>query len=158
MHREMRRQDREVTDRAWMESVIGRSQVCRLAMCDGDQPYVIPMCVAWRDNVLYFHCAHEGMKTDLLRTNPKVCVEFDIDTELIEGEHASGFGMKYRSVIAFGTASFVEETAAKRDALDVLMAQYSDKTWTYPDAMVERVCIFKVDIEQMTGKRSHYDD
>jgi uncharacterized protein len=158
MRREMRRKDREVTDRAWMESVIGRSQVCRLAMCDGDQPYVIPMCVAYHDNVLYFHCAGEGMKTGLLRANPKVCVEFDIDTELIESGHASGFGMKYRSVIAFGTASFVDELDAKRAALDVLMAQYSEKAWTYPDAMVEGVCIFKVDIDHMTGKRSHYDD
>ena len=154
MHRAMRRADKEVTDRAWMESVIRRSRVCRLAMCDGDQPYVIPICFAYKDGTLYFHGAREGRKIDCLRQNPKVCVEFDVDAELVPGETASAFTMKYRSVIAFGVASFIEELDAKREALDVLMSHYSDGSWTYPDEAVRGVCIWKVEVEHMTGKQS----
>ena len=156
MHRKMRRADKEVTDRAWMESIIRQSQVCRLAMCDRDQPYVIPMGFGYRDGVLYFHGAQEGRKIDCLRQNPKVCVEFDVDCEVVPAETASAFTMKYRSVIAFGVASFVEDLNAKREALDAMMAKYSDRSWTHPDEALRRVCIWKVDVEHMTGKQSGY--
>ena len=36
----MRRKDREITDRAEIEAIIAKAQVCRLAMVDEDLPYI----------------------------------------------------------------------------------------------------------------------
>jgi len=150
----MRRRDKEITDRALMESVIRRARVCRLAICDRGRPYVVPMCFGYRDGALYFHGAKEGMKVDILRRNNNVCVEFDVDTELVTGDEAAKFTMKYRSVIAFGKAVFIEDLAAKREALDILMSQYSEGSFEYPEPAVRNVGIFRVDVESMTGKQS----
>jgi nitroimidazol reductase NimA-like FMN-containing flavoprotein (pyridoxamine 5'-phosphate oxidase superfamily) len=152
----MRRRDREITDKAAIESIIRRSLVCRLGLSKGDQPYVVPLCFGYEDGTLYFHCAREGMKVDILRANDAVCVEFDIDQELVRGNEACGCAMRYRSAIAFGRASFVEGADAKRKALDVLMRQYSDESHEYSDEALAKVTLVKVDIESMTGKQSGY--
>lgn len=150
----MRRKDRLQADPAAIRDVIRRSTVCRLAMCDGGQPYVIPICFGYSDSVVYLHCAHEGRKIEILKRNPRVCIEWDIDAEVLPASQAHQFTMHYRSVIAFGTASFVTDPEAKRRALDVLMAQYAEGRFTYPDSQVAKTCIIRVDITEITGKES----
>jgi len=150
----MRRKDRLQADPAAIRDVIRRSTVCRLAVCDGEQPYVIPMCFGFEDGVVYLHCAHEGRKIDILRRNPRVCVEWDIDAVVVPAAEAHQFTMRYRSVIAFGTASFITDPEAKRHALDLLMAQYADGKFTYADNQVAKTCIIRVDITGITGKES----
>lgn len=39
----MRRSEREIKDRKVIDDMIRRSRVCRLAMCDEDRPYVVPL-------------------------------------------------------------------------------------------------------------------
>ena len=104
----MRRKDREITDIALIEDVIRNSLVCRLGMSRNDRPYVVPLSFAYSDNTLYFHSTGEGLKLEILQQNPNVCVEFDIDQEVIQGDKPCKWGMKYRSVIGFGKASRVE--------------------------------------------------
>ena len=156
MTHDMRRKDKQITDEAAIGSIVRRARVCRLAVSDDGQPYVVPLCFGYKDGALYFHSAGEGRKIDILRRNSRVCVEFDIDTELVTNEQACQCTMRYRSVIAFGKASFVEDVESKREALDILMSQYSDRSWAYSDEAVGKVAIIRVDIESMTGKQSGY--
>jgi len=152
----MRRKDREMTDRGMIEEVMRRAMVCRMAMCEGDRPYVVPVCFGYEDGAVYIHCATEGKKLDVLRKNPNVCVEFEVDTELVvqgEGCHCT---MKYRSVIGSGRASLVEDTGLKRKGLDAIMKHYTGRTHEYPDEMVNRTAIIRVEIESLTGKQSGY--
>jgi hypothetical protein len=150
----MRRKDKKITDRNAIESIISESRVCRLAMVDEAGPYVVPLCFGFRNNTLYFHSAGEGKKLGLLRKNPRVCFELDCDTEVCTGKVACDFSMRYRSVIGFGTAAFVEATDAKREALDIIMNHYAEGAFDYPDASVKRISVFKVEIDSMTGKTS----
>lgn len=150
----MRRKDKEITDRDEIEVIINQSQVCRLAMADGDRPYVVPLCFGYEDNKLYFHSANKGKKLNILRRNPNVCFEFDIDCKARPGDSACEWGMRYRSVIGYGKASFIESDTSRREALDIIMRQYGGKAGDYPDAMVKNTGILKVDIDNMTGKFS----
>jgi hypothetical protein len=150
----MRRKDKEVTDRNAIESIISRARICRVAMADETGPYIVPLCFGFRDNTLYFHSAALGKKTGLLRENPRVCFELDCDTEVRTGAKACDFSMRYRSVIGFGTAAFVEAAAAKREALDIIMNHYAEGTFDYPDTAVNRISVFKIEIDTMTGKTS----
>ncbi len=150
----MRRKDREITDIALTEDIIRNSMVCRLGMSRDNQPYVVPLCFAYSDKTLYFHSAGEGLKLEILQQNPNVCVEFDIDQEVIQGDKPCKWSMQYRSVIGFGKASFVEDLEEKRKGLDAIMKHYSGRSFEYVESAIESTCIIKVEIESMTGKNS----
>jgi len=152
----MRRKEKEITDKSEMESIISSATVCRLAMVDDGLPYLVPICFGYRDSTLYFHSALKGRKIDILKNNNRVCFEVDIDSEIVKGEKACDWGMRFRSVIGFGTASFVTDPDEKRQALDVIMSHYSEPgdTFRYADAKLKTTAIIKVDVEQMTGKQA----
>jgi nitroimidazol reductase NimA-like FMN-containing flavoprotein (pyridoxamine 5'-phosphate oxidase superfamily) len=152
----MRRKDREINDITLIEEVIRNSLVCRLGLSRNDQPYVVPLCFAYDDNKLYFHSAGEGLKLEILQQNPKVCVEFDIDQEVIQGDKPCKWGMKYRSVIGFGKGSLVENLEEKRKGLDAIMQHYAGRSFEYSVPEITSTVIIKVEIESMTGKESDY--
>ena len=152
----MRRKDKEITDIALVEDVIRNSLVCRLGMSRNDQPYIVPLCFAYSNNTLYFHSAGEGRKLDVLQQNPNVCVEFDIDQKVVQGDKPCKWSMQYRSVIGFGKASFVEDLEEKRKGLDAIMEHYAGRPFEYPESAIEKTLIMKVEIESMTGKQSGY--
>jgi len=150
----MRRKDKEIADRAEMESIIRESTICRLALADNEQPYIVPLSFGYKDNALYFHSAAEGKKIDILRKNKNVCFEFDVGSEIKTGKTACEWGMKYRSVIGFGNASFLEDPDSKQAALDIIMQQYSDGSFAYSEKILKKTLVIKVEITHMTGKQS----
>jgi nitroimidazol reductase NimA-like FMN-containing flavoprotein (pyridoxamine 5'-phosphate oxidase superfamily) len=150
----MRRKEKEITDRMQIDAIIKSCIVCRLAMADGGQPYIVPLCFGYRGNILYFHTARAGRKLEILRENPRVCFEFESGCELKSGETACKWSMRYRSVIGTGTASFVEAPADKRQALDLIMQQYTTGAFEYPEAILAKIMIIKVDIDEISGKVS----
>lgn len=152
----MRRQEKEITDICEIESIINRSSVCRLAVCDDDLPYIVPMCFGFADGKLYFHSATEGYKLDLIRHNPKVCFEFDIDVELMPNENSCNIGMKYRSVVGHGTAMIIDDADEINSGLNAIVRQYGGEPAPYPEKVLHMISIIRVNIESMTGKKSGY--
>lgn len=143
-------------DRSEIENIIKRAETARIAFCDGDQPYIVPVSFGFEDNSLYFHCAKEGRKIDIIRKNNNVCFEVDIDQEMTIANIACEWGFKYRSVIGFGKACIIDDVEAKKRALNIIMEHYTDKPYTYKDERVEAVYIVKIEIETMTGKQAGY--
>ena len=154
----MRRADREVTDQEEIDSILERATVCRLGMCTDGEPYVVPLNFGHKNGRLYFHSATEGKKLDILRKNPRICFEVDVDTEVIPAQSPCGWGMRYASVMGSGTAFLVDDPAEKREALDIIMSHYGGHGGDYPEAMLRKVTIIRVDIEHMTGKRSRSEE
>jgi nitroimidazol reductase NimA-like FMN-containing flavoprotein (pyridoxamine 5'-phosphate oxidase superfamily) len=150
----MRRKEKEITEVSAFEAVITKSLVCRLALSDDNSPYIVPLCFGYKDKVLYFHSSQKGKKIDIIKKNPKVCFEFDTDTQIVKAEDACRWTMKYRSVIGFGKAQLLNETEEKRKALNIIMNQYSDGTFHFDDAILKKTLVIKVEIESMTGKQS----
>lgn len=150
----MRRSKQEINNLSELDSIIKQSQVCRLGLCDADEPYVVPICFGYDGQILYFHCANEGRKLDVLKKNPNVCFEFDVVGELIKAKKACAFGMTYKSIIGFGQIEFIDDLAEKKNALSMIMSQYVEEDFLFPDKVVEHMCVFKVEIQSMTGKQS----
>jgi len=152
----MRRKDKEITDKSKIETIIARATVCRLAMVDGNRPYVVPLCFGYQDDTLFFHSANTGKKLELLRGNNRVCFELDVDCKVISGDKACDWGMHYQSVIGHGRAAFLEDPAAKQRALDIIMQQYagSDNAFDYEDSALGHTVVFQVRVESMTAKQS----
>ena len=152
----MRRKDKEITDASDINAIIKKATVCRLGMVNGDKPYIVPLCFGYQDNVLYFHSPLKGQKIDYIRNNSNVCFEFDLIAEPKESEEPCSWSMKYQSVIGFGKAVFVEDSDEKHKALNIIMAQYSDQQFEFPENKVKATAILKVNIESMTGKQSGF--
>ena len=151
----MRRKEKEITDKSEIESIIRKSMVCRLGLADDSTPYVVPLCFGYDNGALFFHSAKEGRKIEILKKNNQVCFEFDIAPEVQPGgREACAWGMKYRSVIGFGKASFIEDPEKRRKALDIIMRQYADGDFEYSEKSFEKALVIKVEIESMTGKKS----
>jgi len=148
----MRRKEKEIKDMALIEEIIKQSRVCRLAMVDGDKPYVIPMSFGY-DGSLYFHSALEGRKIEVLKKNPQVCFEFDEVTKLVKNKDACEWGMAFKSVIGEGEAVFVEDITQKAHGLGVIMAQYSNRSFEFPKESMEKTAVIKVVITRITGKQ-----
>ena len=150
----MRRSDKEIKDPREIDALLQAAPVCRIAMASGGHPYIVPVSFAVDGGHLYFHCAKSGKKIDMLRDNASVCFEVDMPGDLVRGEKACAWGMKYKSVIGFGQAYFIEEAREKRKALDILMKKYSGRdSFEYADAL-DKVCVIGVRIETLSGKES----
>jgi nitroimidazol reductase NimA-like FMN-containing flavoprotein (pyridoxamine 5'-phosphate oxidase superfamily) len=150
----MRRTEREIKDKSEIERIISKAIVCRIAVSDENEPYIIPMCFGFKDGILFFHSAQEGKKIEILKRNNRVCFEMDVDTELVEGEKGCDWGIKYSSVVGFGKAAFVEDIQEKRNALHILLEQYSNKKYEFSEESLSQVAIIKIQIESLTGKKA----
>ena len=150
----MRRSEKEIRDRALIDSIIRRSQVCRLGLSDQGQPYVVPLCFGYDGKALYFHCSMEGRKIDILRRNDKVCFEFDIVDGMVVADGACSWGIRYQSVVGFGRVHEIADLTAKDAALSLIMAQYTERAFSFRPEMVKRTVVMKVEIETLTGKQS----
>lgn len=150
----MRRKEREIIDPVEIESIMQGAPVCRMGLCDGLKPYVVPMNFGYRDGKVYLHSANEGRKIDILRENPNVCLEFEKDVELITSDEACSFSMKYRSVIASGRAILLEGEEEKASGLNVIMQHYAGRDFVFPPKALERIIVIRVDLEDISGKHN----
>lgn len=152
----MRRKDKKIQARDEIVEIIEKATVCRLGLCRDNIPYVVPLNYGYRDGCLYLHCAKEGRKMDMIRANPHVCFEIDTDVEVIRAEQPCDWGMKFASVIGFGTASVLEEPEEKKGGLDAIMEHYSatPAVRSYSESILKHTAVIRVEVEEMTGKRS----
>lgn len=135
-----------------MDDIIRRCRVCHLAMCDGDQPYVVPLNFGYDGSFLYFHAALEGRKIDIIKRNNRVGFEFDILHEIVAAPKACDWGAKYESVIGSGMAEIVDSLEDKRVALEWVMRQYESSANDFPDEILKKTLILRVRILEISGK------
>jgi nitroimidazol reductase NimA-like FMN-containing flavoprotein (pyridoxamine 5'-phosphate oxidase superfamily) len=150
----MRKADREIKDKAAIQAIMEEAQVCRIGLSDDGTPYIVPMNFGLGENCIYFHCATAGLKLDILRKNDRVCFEMDLLREIKQGEKPCGWSTRYESVIGFGRAVILDDPAEKSAALDRIMEHYGAAgPFSYPDDVLAKTAIIRIDIESVTGKR-----
>ena len=155
----MRRSDKEIKDKSCIEWILKKAPVCRIALSDNGNPYIVPMNFGFKDNCLYLHSAREGQKIDIMNINKNICFEADIKTEIVTADNACNWGMTYYSVIGFGKVHFIEDNNKKRDALTIIMQKYSDKPdeiFEYSKSALDKTTVIKVKVDSLTGKKSGY--
>ena len=147
----MRRDDRAIRlDEA--KSLLESAEYGVLSMASTNgMPHGIPLNFAFSGNSIYFHCAPEGRKIDVLSRNRKVSFCVVGATEILPEQ----FGTRYESVIAAGT---VEELFAedKREGLVLLVRKYSpgylQEGIEYIDRLIDKTRVFRIGLESITGK------
>lgn len=157
----MRRKDREVTEFAEIEEIIRECRVCRLGFFAGMYPYVVPMNFGYEQEdgrrTLYFHCAGEGRKLELMRQNPNVAFEMDCRHRLTRPENeadACGYSYCYASVMGTGKASLIFDAAEKEQALLAMMRHMAGKReFVITKNSLRAVTVFKVEVNSLSCKK-----
>jgi len=144
----------EIVEREEIESIISKARVCRLGLSDGNQPYVIPLSFGYQENALFFHTGKKGKKMEILQKNTRICFEMEVDLEMVPAENPCKWNMRYRSVVGFGRALILEDSAEKRKALDIIVKHYGGVPMVYDEKRVNGLAVIKVEIDGMTGKQS----
>jgi len=150
----MRRKDREISDRQEIFNLPVRCDTVRIGMTG---PYIVPVSfgVDMADGriVIYFHCAREGQKIDLLKADNHVCIEADRFIRTEPTDH--GITTRYESVIGRGTCEFLQGENEIIYGLKTITDHYG-----YPDydlrhcRALEHVLVGKIVLDEIAGKRN----
>ena len=108
----MRRFEREVVDYELIKAMLKEMNIANIGMNDEDGfPYVVPLSFGFEmtDTHLniYTHFMKVGKKVDLLKKDPRVCVEFSIFNDFPDKKY-KGHYHDYRSVIAKGKMKMLD--------------------------------------------------
>jgi len=151
----MKKSDQEITDPAVIEEILTGSSVCRIAMHDGEAPYLLPFNFGYRDRCIYIHSAASGKKTDLLKQNGKVCFELELTAKIIRDTSPCKWSTIYRSAVGYGHVEILNGTQEKLDALGIIMSHYGAPDQTaFKASQVRSLVVLKLTIDRLTGKQS----
>lgn len=114
-----------------------------------DQPYIVPVHFAYDDRRIYIYTT-EGKKTDMIRKNPRVCLQVENVKD----------NRNWKSVLITGRAEIVEDPA-ERDKAVALIGEINPTltpavSIRWMDSWVrENVeAILRIDAEVYTGRAS----
>jgi uncharacterized protein len=156
-HHSMRRKDKQIEDRAELEGILKRGKFATLALCRDGEPYAVTLNFGFDAdrNALWFHCAQEGLKIDLLRANPRVCGTVIEDRGYKTGKCSHAF----RTVVFRGPMRIVGDPEEKKQGFRVLVGHLEED----PEPILEKilrdekalaeVCVLRLDLEEITGKQ-----
>lgn len=153
----LRRRDKEITDEGEIKGVLREAEHVTIAMSISDEPYLATLSHGYDGdrNCIYFHCANEGKKVEILRANPRVWGQALVDNDYQQGscDHL------YRTVQFSGRVTFVNDQGEKEHALSV-MIRHLDKD---PERIIreqitphsmDRILIGRIDFDYVSGKKA----
>jgi len=155
--RGIRRKEKEINDNREILRIIREAKYVTIAMTDVDGPYLVTLTHAYHEgkNAIYFHCAHEGRKVDILKRDNRVWGQALIDKGYVQAscDHL------YETAQFKGRVTFVTDPDEKRLALETMIRKNEAKPEPVvkdqiDDESVGHVNIGRIDIESMSGKRS----
>ena len=130
--------------------VLSRAQIARLACTRGNEPYIVPIYVAFDGEALYGFSTL-GQKIVWLRENPSVCVEVE---EIVDGR-------EWTTVLAFGRYEELSRPHEDPEGLaraEALLAK-RPTFWQPGAAKVDghehaTPVLYRIAVERMTGRRA----
>lgn len=149
---EMRRTDRSISE-AQAREIMAQADHGFLATVGEDGwPYVVPLNHVLDGDTLYVHCALGGHKLDNIAHDERVSYCGVAHTEI----DPKAVTTRYRSAIAFGRASVVEDEAEKRKALELLGRRFCAGYEAEVQAEIRqdgpKTSVVRIRIERITGK------
>lgn len=149
----MRRKDRQITDKDIINEILLKSDIARIALFDNEYPYIIPMNYGYKDNALYFHCAPEGKKLDLIKRNNNVAFEIEYHSEIMKYDKSCKWTTKYRSVLGKGNIFILENKTEITEALNVIMQHHNKFDNKYDEKYFGRMKALKLEIKELSAKQ-----
>ena len=151
----MLRKDKEIMDRKFISQIIKNCQVCRLGLAKDNSPYIVPVSFGYDGDAIYFHTTKKGKKLDYINANNEVCFEFECGVQVLPNESSPcNWSFSFQTVIGYGHVQELLGIKEKREALNIIIKQYSDQDWSISEEKIETVRVWKILITSITGKQS----
>lgn len=155
----MRRKEREIKDINELVKILSKTCVGTLSLGGGEYPYAVPLNFGFSENdgdfKVYFHCASEGKKIELIKKNPKVCFEVHTMEKITgEGDEPCVYSCAYESVIGFGCVRELTSYDEKKEALIKIMENCTGREFRFNENQTRGVTVFEIAFSEVTGKRS----
>lgn len=155
MFREMRR-IKQLTDTAECVQVLNAAKRGVLAVNGEDgYPYAMTLNFVYseKDNRVYFHCAGEGLRTDCLAGDDRVCFTCTGN----ESREEDKWYYTLTSVIIRGRCRPVTDAGKKLECLRSLAEKYCPSAQEVDRMMgktesINRASVYEIEIEHITGK------
>lgn len=153
----MRRKDREIADFSKMTEIMKSCDCCRLGFVDDNEAYIVPMNFGYdiinEQIILFFHCANEGRKIDLLPKQSAVSFEMDTKHELTGGKSGCDFSYLYQCIMGTGTLDIVSDANEKIYGLQKIMAHYTNNAqWEFDEKIVDMTKVLKLSVRTWSCK------
>ncbi len=151
----MRKFQREVKEFDKIIDIIDKCQTVRLGLSGDDYPYIVPLSFGYEAEdgrlTVYFHCATEGRKIELMAKDDRVCLEWDILHGYVETGHS--VTADYESVMACGRAQLCEG-GEKVKGVRLLLEHTGYTSYSTEEcAALPVVAVYKVVCQSVTGKK-----
>jgi nitroimidazol reductase NimA-like FMN-containing flavoprotein (pyridoxamine 5'-phosphate oxidase superfamily) len=117
----VRKSDRASYDKETVHAVLDEGFLAHVGFVDKDWPMVIPMLYTRMDETLYLHGAPASRMLRTISGGVPVCVAVTLVDGLVLARSAFHHSMNYRSVVAFGHATIVEDADVRTQVLDSLV-------------------------------------
>ena len=160
----MRKKSREMNS-VWALEVMHKAPYITVSFTDATgRPYGLPLSLASADGVnWYFHCAPEGKKLDAIKIHPEVCLSAVTRCTPTVGPKDATFTLQYKSAIAFGKATIVEDDVEKTKGLRLICERFLPDHMAAFDSSINRslhrTAVVRITLtEPPVGKRKQYDE
>jgi nitroimidazol reductase NimA-like FMN-containing flavoprotein (pyridoxamine 5'-phosphate oxidase superfamily) len=101
--------------------VLDAGKVCHVGFTLDDQPYVVPMSYARRDDQLLIHGSIASRLVKNLASGLRCCITVTHYDGLVYARSTFNSSMNYRSVMVFGVAHVIEDLDEKRRSIQALV-------------------------------------
>ncbi|MGB6299394.1 MAG: pyridoxamine 5'-phosphate oxidase family protein, partial [Rivularia sp. (in: cyanobacteria)] len=110
-------------------NILDEALICHIGFTVNNQPFVIPTAYGRVDDKLYIHGSPASRMLRNLNQGIEVCVTVTLLDGLVLARSAFHHSMNYRSVVIFGTATLVNDTEEKFEALRAFTEHIIPKRW-----------------------------
>ncbi|MFW9964108.1 MAG: pyridoxamine 5'-phosphate oxidase family protein [Candidatus Sifarchaeia archaeon] len=155
--RGIRRTEKAIESKDEIIAILKKAKYITIAMSIDDEPYLATLSHGYDEEnyCIYFHCAQEGKKIDILKKNNIVWGQALDDLGYVDGacDHL------YATAQFRGRVLFIDDINEKNHALKIMIqALEADPDKVMKEQItkksLKRVNIGRIDIEFMTGKKS----
>src|SRR5882724_10175537 len=127
--RVVREANRAVYDREAIYKILDEGFVCHVGFSAEGQPFVIPMMFARVGDAIYFHGSAASRMLRGAGSGLPVCITVTLLDGLVLARSVFNHSMNYRSVVALGTATLVDDPAEKLDVLHAFTEKILPGRW-----------------------------
>jgi len=125
----IREPHRGVYDRETIYKILDEGIVCHVGFSTDAQPFVIPTLFARVGDAIYFHGSAASRMLRGASAGVPVCITVTLTDGLVLARSVFNHSMNYRSVVALGRATLVEDAAEKFEALRAFTEKILPGRW-----------------------------
>jgi nitroimidazol reductase NimA-like FMN-containing flavoprotein (pyridoxamine 5'-phosphate oxidase superfamily) len=156
---------RSWTDQQEIDAFLGDQQVGVLGLMTEEYPYTVPVNFLWLNGSIYFHGLGSGRKIELLASAPPASFTVYAHHGTTVDSMPCHADTSYSSVMIFGTAAAVTDTAEATTALQGLVEKLMPGYYRAPltERLVENyrsgidanpVAVYRITPERISAKQN----